>query len=107
SRIVALGEVSTIGRAPHLSGHVLGLEQVLDADWHSVNERERTPDFPAQRAGVGSLASARLVQRGKGFDHRLALVDRLEAALEIGPRRVDAIAKLCCRIVERERFEGG
>ena len=85
-RVVAFGEVAPKGLAAHLRGHILSLEQILDADGHAVDERERASGLPACRAGIGGLAGAQLVQRHEGFDHGLALRDGLKAALEIGAR---------------------
>ena len=105
-RVVALGEIAAIGLAAHLGRHVLGFEQVLDADRHAVDGRQRAPGLPSRRARIGGGARARLVERRKRLHDRLALGNRLQAALEIGARAIGALAKPRGGIVKRQRLEG-
>ena len=63
---------------------------------------------PAFQRAVLASAAARapvLVQGDEGLHHRLARRDGLEAALEIGARRVAAVAEARRGVVEGERLE--
>src|SRR5215467_11365652 len=42
-------------RRAHLGGHVVGLDDVLDADRHAVNRRKGLTGAPALGGGVGGL----------------------------------------------------
>src|SRR4029077_6459249 len=105
-RIVALGEIAAKSLAAHLRGHILGVEQVLDADGHAVDGGEGVPSFPARRTLVSGGAGADLLQGDGGFDDRFALFDHLDAALKIVAGGVGALAKAGRGIMEGERLEG-
>src|SRR6516165_2797962 len=103
--VVAFGKVTPEGFAAHLRGHVVGLKKILDADRHTIDRRERPPGLPACAAGVCCSSGASLVQDDEGFDDGLALADHLMASLQIGARRVGAVAKALSRIVKAEYLE--
>src|SRR5262245_53521580 len=105
-RIVAFGEIAAKSLAAHLRGHILGFEQVLDADRHAVNGGEGAPTLPARRTFVSGRAGASLIQGDKGFDDRLALIDGLDASLKIGAGAVGALPKAGHRTMEAECLEG-
>src|SRR5262245_28118824 len=105
-RIVTLGKIAAKSLAAHLRGHILGFEQVLDADGHAVDGGEGAPSLPARRTLVSGQAGAGLIQGDEGFDDRLALFDHLDASLKIGAGAVGAPAKARHRIMEGERLEG-
>jgi hypothetical protein len=54
---------------------------------------QRLAGLPARGAGVGRFTRARFVDRREGLHHRLARRHGLEAALEIGTRRVAAVGE--------------
>src|SRR5262245_18637276 len=103
--IVAFGEIAAKGLAAHLRGHILGFEQVLDADRHAIDGGEGATTLPARRTFVSGRAGASLIQGDEGFDDRLAFFDRLDASLKIGAGTVGALPKAGQRIMESECLE--
>src|SRR5262245_19735780 len=105
-RIVAFRKIAAKSLAAHLSGHILGFEQVLDANRHTVDGGEGAPILPACGTFVSGRAGANLIQDDEGFDDRLAFFDRLDASLKVGAGTVGALPKAGHRSMEGERLEG-
>ena len=102
--IVTAGKIVPVGDAALPRRHVLGLEQVLDADRHAVDQRKRCTRPPARRGGVGRGTRARLVHLDPGEHARLTLGDGGEASLQIGAGRVGAGAEGRGRVMPGERM---
>ncbi len=88
--IVALRKISREGRAAELRRHVLCLQQVLDADGHAVDLRQRPAAAPTLGAGVGLSARRAFVNRDPSLHDALPRGNRFEATLQISARRVAA-----------------
>jgi hypothetical protein len=82
--------------------HVVGLDQILDADWHSIDGTKR-PACPIASAGfVGGLPSPLEIEEFEGHHRRFERLDAFDAALEIGARRIRAVEELRRGDVETE-----
>ena len=90
--------------------HVVGLDQVLDADRHAVDRAQRLARFVARPRLISGLACGIEIEEGEGHHRRFERLDALDAALEIGARRVGAVAEsrhgimetqhsVCCRVI--------
>jgi hypothetical protein len=90
-RCRAWGSAPRIGGAAHLGRHVLGLEQVLDADGHAVDRGERRaagrPSSARSRHRRASRAPAVVETTQACTTGSRAAIDGLQAALQIGARR--------------------
>ena len=89
--------------AAHPHGHVLGFVDVLDADRDAVERRERPPGPVALGRGIGGLAGAVEIEGDERADIGFERFDRLDAALEIGARRVAAVDECGHGFAERQQ----
>src|SRR5262249_5294076 len=69
------------------------------------DRRQRTTVPPAGGARIGGGAPAGLVHHDEGLHERLALADRLEAALQVRARRIGTVAEFRDGVVERQGAE--
>ena len=93
-------------RAADLHGHVLGLEDVLDGDRHAV-EFGKKPAVPvAGRRSIGCFPCAIEVEGDERVHVWLARVDGLDAALQIGARRVGPVEKGRDGVAEGKQRDG-
>ena len=105
-RVVPPGEVPAERLAAVLGRHVLRLEEVLDPHRHAIDGGERLARGPALRARVRGSAGQVPVEVREGPDHRLALLDGRQAALEEVAGSVSARPEPPGGIVERQGLVG-
>jgi hypothetical protein len=74
--------------------HVRGLDDVLDAERHAVDRRERPTVAPAGRRAVGGGASGGDIVADERSDGGFELLDMRKAAFEKLARRVIAGGKI-------------
>src|ERR1700719_2091085 len=91
---IPLGTPALVQVRAHLRRHVGRLDDVLDADRHAVDRRARPAFTPAPRRLRGSFLSRRDIQSDEGANPGLKPLNRCEAALQIGARRIAASAEL-------------
>lgn len=103
---VILRKVAVKGSAAHLRGHVASFNQILDADRHAVDSRERTAVAVPPGAGVGRGARACRVHYHPALELAFALGNHVQAAFEIFPRTVAAINKVGAGIMKGQRGMG-
>ena len=88
--------------AAELGRHVVGLDQVLDADRHAVDHAQRLAGLVSRAGFVGGLARPIQIEKGERHHRGIERLDAFDAALEIGARRVRAVAEFRHRIVEAQ-----
>jgi hypothetical protein len=86
-------------------GHVVAVEEVLDAHRHAVDGRQGRPFGVTCRRRVGGSARALVVEVREGLNLAVARLDGGETALQIRPRRVRACQER--RAPGRGRSEAG
>src|SRR5262252_7806120 len=104
--VVAFGEMAQVGGTAYLRWHIARFEQVLDAYRQPIDCRQRSARLPACCAGVGSGASASLVEDDKRLHHRLVCRNSLQTTFEIRPWRVPPAAEAWRGIVKGAWLEG-
>jgi hypothetical protein len=105
----AAGAPADEQRRALLGWHIGGFDDVLNADRHAVNRRQRSASAPALGGAVGSGARRRYVMAHESPDHRLELLKESEAAFEIIAGRALAAFEIRCpgEIGERLRCRHG
>ena len=93
--------------AAELGRHVVGLDQVLDADWHAIDHAERPAGLVSRAGFICGLARPAQIKEGERHHLGLKRLDAFDAALEIGPRRIRAVAEFRRNIVEAQHPMGG
>jgi hypothetical protein len=98
---VAVGAPAGVERRAHLGRHVDRFDNVLDAERHAIDGRERRPGTPALGRRIGSRAGAGDVDVDERADLRLPDREGLQTTFQDLARAVGARVKLRTRRQER------
>src|SRR5581483_6204927 len=101
ARAIAAGVPAGVKRRPHLRRHVGCLDDVLDADGHAVDLRQRSALAPTFGRAVRCRLGILNLEMSEGADLRFELCDCIEAAFKERAWRVSAGFEVRGRGVER------
>ena len=96
-RLMAAEQVTAV-----LGRHVVGVDQILDADRQTIDRRQWAAVAMACAGFVGRLARALEIEERERHHRRLQRLDALDAALQIGARRIAAVAEFRHGVVEAQ-----